>query len=686
MGKSLDDSLFNSGRELSSRRVSGLIRALLKETKSFSAHNPFPEIVDDLTYSRIMHDPNFWISQELEDRIIAFITQTLDVSGMLYHLGTETLITQAYDLLPLDDTRINIIELIHRIPILINRLTRTVSLYTIDNGPHAAYFQFEYHARYVEKWYDAIFFQGMLNGLAVLFELKDYSIQMTKTKLYGIHVAHRDLGDNIQFGSDANEYLFQWEGESFFLSRSSLNKDDVSNRHKVMITAKSETSSEEITIIDVNDVAVKSRELAIENRDLEAAVEVLKSFKFELEKKQLSIAKDLKLAKNIQKGLIPQIIPDWKGVQFWAAYSPMQEVSGDYYDYFPFNADKLGVVVCDVSGHGVPAAFITALSKMLFSNYKKAKPSETFKHINRDLLDLVKQQGYTTCVYVLIEEDYRIVYSIAGHPRPILYRAKTKKAEIQEGEGTFLGMFPDGGETYRDHSLQLEPGDKLFLYTDGITEAENDVGEAFGEERLIELIEKADCKTIQETIDMIMTAHKEFTMGTDPMDDITMLGLQLSPRLPEFMEYKAKAEKSYSLKNYNEACEFYQLAHEILPRELNTQLAYGRALANSGRYEKAATLLEAYNKFKTNNYLSHAILGYCYYKEGHPDKAEIEWKKAHSLNDDNLSILFNLAKAYHRLGKKEKMREITERMKKLESSYKNIIPLEKKWESMLDEI
>ncbi|MDZ4728177.1 MAG: SpoIIE family protein phosphatase [Leptospira sp.] len=682
---SSDHSSFISGREISSRRVSGLIRAHVQESKSSLKSNPFPEILDDMTYTKIMRDPNFWISQDLEDRLINVITQTLDISGMLYHLGTETLITNAYDLLPLDDSRINLEELIHRIPILINRLTRTVSLNINIPQNKTAVFQFDYLTRYVEKWYDAIFFQGMLNGLAVLFELKDYRIQMTKTRLYGIHVTHKDLGDDIQFGSEANEYVLTWNDEPYQLSRSSLNKDELSNRHKVMIVSKGETSSEEISFVDVNDVVVKSRELAIENRDLEAAVEILKSFKFELEKKQLSIAKDLKLAKNIQKGLIPQIIPDWKGIQFWAAYSPMQEVSGDYYDYFPFASDKLGVVVCDVSGHGVPAAFITALSKMLFSNYKKAKPSETFKHINRDLLDLVKQQGYTTCVYVLIENDYKIIYSIAGHPRPILYRSKTKRAEIQEGEGTFLGMFPDGGDTYRDHTLQLEPGDKLFLYTDGITEAENDKGDSFSEERLIALIEKTDAMTIQESIEFIMNAHKEFTMGTDPMDDITLLGLQLSPRLPEFNEYKLNAEKNYRLKNFKDACDEYKKAYEILPRELNTQLAYGRALANSGKYNEAMKLLEDYNKFKTNNYLSHAILGYCYYKEGSFEKAELEWKKAHSLNDDNLPILFNLAMVYQRLGMKTKMKEMTERMRKLENEYKHIIPLEKKWELMLDE-
>ncbi|BDA77350.1 hypothetical protein LPTSP3_g02800 [Leptospira kobayashii] len=675
-----------SAREISSRRVSGLIKAYLQEYQSYSGSNPFPEIVEEATFRKILKDSNFWISQDLEDRLISTIAKSVDISGLLYHLGTETLITNAFDLLPLDDTKIFIDELIHRIPILINRLTRTVFLHIFFTGPKTALFQFEYLSRYKEKWYDAIFFQGMLNGLAVLYELKDYKINMTKTRLFGIHVSHKDLGDDIVFGADVNEYRLTWTDEPLSLSRAIANEDQNSNnRHKVMIVSRGDTLNEKISIVDINDVVDKSRELAIENRDLEAAVEVLKSFKFELEKKQLSIAKDLRLAKNIQKGLIPQIIPDWKGIQFWTAYYPMQEVSGDYYDYFPFASDRLGVVVCDVSGHGVPAAFITALSKMLFTNYKMGKPSETFKFINRDLLDLVKQQGYTTCVYALIQDDYKIVYSTAGHPRPILHRARTNKAEILEGEGTFLGMFPEGGDTYKDHSVQLEPGDKLFLYTDGITEAESDKGVPYGEERLLNAIESCADMTIQETIEHIMQLHKEFTMGTDPMDDITLLGWQLSTKLPEFNDYKKLGDESYKAKNFAKACEYFQQAYEILPRELNTQLIYGRALAHSRKFEEASSLLESYNRFKTNNYISHAVLGFCYYKLESFEKAELEWKKAHSLKDDNLSVLYNLAMVYLKLGAKAKMRDMLDRMKRIDIQNQNIIPLEKKWESMLDE-
>ncbi|TGK50860.1 serine/threonine protein phosphatase [Leptospira kanakyensis] len=657
----------------------------LRENHLSRHNNPFPEILDDTVYIRILKDPNYWISQDLEDKIIQIIAQSLDISGILYHLGTESLITNAYDLLPLDDSRIDLEEMIQRLPILIGRLTRAVYLNVKPVADHKVLFIFKYLPEYQEKWYDAVFFQGMLNGLAVLFELKTFTIRMTKTRLFGIHVSHKELGEDILFGADSNEYELEWLEDKMFLSRSRLTKDDVSNRHRVMVTSRSDSHLEEISIVDVKDVVRRSRELAIENRDLEAAVEVLKSFKQELEKKQLSMAKDLRLAKNIQKGLIPEIIPDWNGIQFWTGFTPMQEVSGDYYDYFPYNMDKLGVAVCDVSGHGVPAAFITALSKLLFSNYKKPKPSEIFKLINRELLDLVKQQGYTTCVYVLIHDDYKVLYSIAGHPRPILFRAKTNKAEICEGDGTFLGMFPDAGETFLDFQIQLEPGDKMFLYTDGLTEAENDKGDAFGETKLIQIIESCFDKSIQETVENILSIHKEFTMGTDPMDDITLLGLQLSPRLPEFKTIKSKGDAAYQNKQFSEAVTFYEKAHQILPRDLDTQLLYGKALAYSRNFDKAIELLESYNKFKTNHFKSHSVLGYCYYQIELFEKAELEWKKAHSISDANLSNLCNLAQVYAKLNEKKKMKDVIQKMKSIEKSYLHILPLEKKWESLPDE-
>ncbi len=674
-----------SAREISSKRISGLVHIYLRETGEVRLGNPFPELLDETTYQQIMTDPNFWIEESLEAKIINHISQYVDIAGSLFHLGTETLITHVYDLLPLNNSRIDLSDVLSRLPILVNRLTRTVFLHIEPIAEKSVRMIFHYFPGYRERWYDVLFFKGMLKGLTVLFELETAEIQLVSTKLFGLHVLHKDLGPNIQFGSSVNQFSYSWNDNPAHLSRSELNKDDISNRHRVIVVSKSDSTSEEYSVVDLSDVVDKSRQLAIENRDLEAAVQVLNYFKSELEKKQKSIAKDLKLAKNIQQGLIPAFIPDWKGIQFWSYYQPMQEVSGDYYDYFPFGSEQLGVVLCDVSGHGVPAAFITALSKMLFTTHRKSKPSEAFKFINRELLELVKQQCYTTCIYAIVQEDYKVIYCVAGHPRPIHYSAKTQMVTTLDGEGTFLGMFPDAGDTYVDKQVQLEPGDKLIFYTDGIVEAENDKGEPFGEERLLQTIANAKHLTIQETIEKIMQVHREFTVGTDPMDDITILGWQLSPELPEFNRLRKEGEALYIQKKYALAKESLSKAHSILPRELGTQLRYGRALALDGEFEKAIATLESYNKFKTNHYLSHSVLGFCYFKVGNIERAESEWKKAHHLNDDNLSILYNLGIVYQKLGLRAKLKEILEKMKRIQSSHETILPLEKKWEKMLDE-
>lgn len=292
----------HAGREISSKRVSGLVQLYQRENHLLRYTNPFPEILDDIVYNRILKDPNYWISQDLEDKIIQIISQSLDISGILYHLGTESLITNAYDLLPLDDSRIDLAEMIQRLPILIGRLTRAVYLNIKPISNQKVIFLFKYLPEYQEKWYDAVFFQGMLGGLSVLFELKEFNIRMTKTKLFGIHVSHKELGDDILFGADSNEYEMEWLEDNLFLSRSRLTKDDLTNRHRVMVTSRVDSELEEISIIDVKDVVGKSRELAIENRDLEAAVEVLKSFKQELRKKTTLDGKGLTTCKKHPKG------------------------------------------------------------------------------------------------------------------------------------------------------------------------------------------------------------------------------------------------------------------------------------------------------------------------------------------------------------------------------------------------
>lgn len=106
-----------------------------------------------------------------------------------------------------------------------------------------------------------------------------------------------------------------------------------------------------------------------------------------------------------------------------------------------------------------------------------------------------------------------MTYSIAGHPRPILMKSKTKEILILDGEGTFLGMFDDARDHFRDYRIKMDPGDKLFVFTDGLIEGQNDVGEQFQQEKLIQCILETDEMDIKTSIDYIMKSFNHYCRG-----------------------------------------------------------------------------------------------------------------------------------------------------------------------------
>ncbi|MCC5816200.1 MAG: SpoIIE family protein phosphatase, partial [Leptospira sp.] len=260
-------------------------------------------------------------------------------------------------------------------------------------------------------------------------------------------------------------------------------------------------------------------------------------------------------------------------------------------------------------------------------------------------------------------------YSVAGHPRPILLRHKTSQAELLEGEGTFLGMFPEANDYYEDQNVQMEPGDKIFLYTDGITEAMNDDGEQFGEERLISAILQTINMSIQESIEHITSVYNEFTMGTDQGDDITIFGFSLSPHIDRFNKLVNEGNTCYQNKRYSEATECFQSATKIMPRDMKNILLLSKSLAKEGKYTEAIDCLVNYNKYKMHDYESHFILGFCHFQEKEYEKAESELKKALYMDDSHPGIHYNLIRVYAKLGNVSKYNEALLKMKKLFPGY-----------------
>jgi serine phosphatase RsbU (regulator of sigma subunit) len=642
--------------EVSSRRLARVIH-LLSERDKIESRSLLEPVMGDL-WEKVLKDKNFWLSAERELSALEALDAKYSIDEIVFNTGKETFLTEAFQLLPTDDSLLNYIQIIYRLPVLLQKHVRYLDFQVISSDEKSVNIRIRYTS--AENPFDLLFLKGIFEGSAILYRIKGWKMEILQTRFGGLAERLIEGASSIQIAEVPTEFRVHWDECDLEIGKTSLRQNTPNLESETFVISKKESNQNEIgkiTYINLDAVLEKSRELYLENRDLEAAVEVLSSLRNDLMVKQKAISKDLKMARNIQRGIIPQHIPDWKGLQFAFSFLPMQEVSGDYYDYFNYGSNKIGIMLSDVSGHGVPAAFITAISKLLFTNYKLDSPSEIFANANRELMGLVKQQGYLTCFYGIIDSSYKMTYCIAGHPRPILLRHATGDVVVLEGEGTFLGMFADADKYYKDYTVQLEPGDKLFVYTDGILEGQSDEGVPFQQENLIKQIKRTKDMDVKSSVNLIMKEFDNFCMGTDQGDDITLLALELSLKMGDFEKHKKNADYAYSKKNYIMACEELLKANEIFPNDVNVLLLLGKYFTKDKNYLEAIKYLEEYHSLKTLNADSHLILGYCYYKIENFGKAEIELTKAIAFRGNNVNAIYSLAKVYYKQKNYEKALE-----------------------------
>lgn len=656
--------------EVSARRLSRVVHILSEREKMDSRDILFP-ILGELT-DKVLKDKNFWLTAELELAAMKDLDEKFLISEAVYNSGKEIFLTEAFHVLPTDDSLLGYLQIIYKLPVLLQKYVRYLDFQVIETNEKSVNIAIRFTAS--ENPFDLLFLKGMFEGSAILYRIRGWKMELIQTRFSGLEEKFFEGSGQIQTADVPTVFRIHWEECNLEIGKTSLRQNAPNVESETFVISRLDSDQNEvgkITYINLDAILEKSRELYIENRDLEAAVEVLSSLRNELMVKQKAISKDLKMARNIQRGIIPQHIPDWKGLQFSFSFLPMQEVSGDYYDYFNYGSNKIGIMLSDVSGHGVPAAFITAISKLLFTNYKLDSPSEIFANANRELMGLVKQQGYLTCFYGIIDSSYKMTYCIAGHPRPILLKHATGEALILEGEGTFLGMFEDADKFYKDYTVQLEPGDKLFVYTDGILEGQSDEGVPFQQENLIKQIKKTKEMDVKSAVNHIMQEFDYFCMGTDQGDDITLLALQVSLQMGDFETHKKNSEILYNKKNYKEACAELLLANSIFPRDVNILLLLGKYYTKAKEYEEAIKFLEEYHSLRTLNADSHLILGYCYYKIENYGKAEIELTKAIAFRGNNIQAIFSLAKVFYKQKNYKKAEESLMKVLDLDPNHGN---------------
>jgi phosphoserine phosphatase RsbU/P len=258
---------------------------------------------------------------------------------------------------------------------------------------------------------------------------------------------------------------------------------------------------------------------------------VLRGMREQLERQLLTIRTELETARNIQLSILPREIPQLEGLDVAARYIPMTSVAGDFYDFLIVDEKRIGILVADVSGHGMPAALISSMLKIALAGQRSqaCDPAGVLSGLNEALCG--KFQGhYITAAYALIDTAKQTIsYAGAGHP-PLLIRSRDTGITRRLLEnGLFLGFFPE--TTYSAVEAPFQKGDWCVLYTDGIPEMTNHLDEQFGTTRLQGFLEKHHELSAGKFVDGLLdelTCWSDHASGREAEDDITLLAVHLN--------------------------------------------------------------------------------------------------------------------------------------------------------------
>ena len=255
----------------------------------------------------------------------------------------------------------------------------------------------------------------------------------------------------------------------------------------------------------------------------QAAISIENARLYEQEISQRLVAQELDTARRIQISFLPQTVPSLPGWEISAVWQPISSVAGDYFDFYHLPDGRLGLVIADVSGKGVPAALFMALSVTVlrFAMSLGLAPAELMTRANNLIMaDQRSNMFATTFIGYLEASTGTMKFASAGHNPPILYRSRAQTCQYLEAPGVALGVFPD--PLFEERCETIEPGDVLVLYTDGITEAIDEKGDEFGEDRLEAITSLYFECSAQEIKDRILEAVTRFSGGT-VIDDETLI-------------------------------------------------------------------------------------------------------------------------------------------------------------------
>jgi sigma-B regulation protein RsbU (phosphoserine phosphatase) len=249
---------------------------------------------------------------------------------------------------------------------------------------------------------------------------------------------------------------------------------------------------------------------------------------FANEERLLAINKELEIARRIQSSTLPQSVPTLTGLEIIARYVPMSAVAGDFYDFLCIDEKRVGILVADVTGHGVPAALIASMLKVAFTGQvaHAHDPASVLTGLNRSLCGNFEAH-FVTAAYLFVDLEKSLVhYSAAAHPPLLLASGTAGKVREIEENGLMLRMFPEA--VYSSVEIRVGPGDRCLLYTDGILEAKNAAREEFGSPRCKHFLEthrEIPAARFANTLLDSVAGFSGYNSTRAQEDDITLLVL-----------------------------------------------------------------------------------------------------------------------------------------------------------------
>ncbi len=268
---------------------------------------------------------------------------------------------------------------------------------------------------------------------------------------------------------------------------------------------------------------IRGKEFAVRTSDEPAHIRRIKE--------QTRMQQELEIAKKVQLGLLPRRVPQIEGYDIYAACLPALEVGGDYYDFFNLGDDKFGIAIADVSGKGMPAAIYMTLTKGILQSHAEndLSPKTVLTRVNSQMYQTIERTWFVSMFYaVLSPPEKRLHFARAGH-NPVVWFKSDGSRELLNTPGIGLGleMGPIFEKTLRETELSLTPGDTLVFFTDGFTEAMNEHGEEYGEQRLIDFLQGISHENAEEMVRSAIAEIRSFSDGNEQHDDMTIIVIKV---------------------------------------------------------------------------------------------------------------------------------------------------------------